>query len=219
MSEGALKKPKSIRRIESKLEELEAGTLRYRVLDHCRLFKTAWIEFGEALFTAERQKNYREWGYLTFEGYCQKELGIRHATALKLLKSYTFLRNEEPEYLKELKKPKSNRLGDSRLPDMESVHLLRLAKSNKNVGEDKYQKIRTKVLEEADDARLVRNEIRSLSGLRPQNPSRFDFLQKLLGTLKRAKEVSSQYDLLPRRILQSLDDLSDEIRDEMKGQP
>ena len=82
------------------MEGLEPGSFRYKVLDAAKGFKSSWIDLGQYLFSVYRDKSYREWGYLTFDAYCAKEIGIRQPTAMKLLKSYSFLEREEPSFLK-----------------------------------------------------------------------------------------------------------------------
>ena len=79
-----IKKPKSLNRIEDKLETLDEASYRFKVLNACRQFKTSWIQLGQSLFAVQRDKLFRSWDFLTFEGYCQKELSIRQATAAKL---------------------------------------------------------------------------------------------------------------------------------------
>ena len=79
---------------------LEPGSFRYKVLDAARGFKSSWMELGQYLFTVYRDKLFKEWWYLTFEAYTAKEIGIKQPTAMKLLRSYSFLEKEEPVFLK-----------------------------------------------------------------------------------------------------------------------
>ncbi|MBI2094755.1 MAG: hypothetical protein HYT89_01130 [Candidatus Omnitrophica bacterium] len=150
-------KPKSIHQLEERMEGLEPGSFRYKALDAARGFKSSWIELGQCLFSVYRDKSYREWGYLTFEAYCAKEIGIRQPTAVKLLKSYAFLEREEPAFLKrealEERQP-------SRIPGYESVNALRLAKDNKDLSPTDYEAIREEVLDHAKEDGEVKKKIR-----------------------------------------------------------
>src|SRR3989338_8674077 len=77
---------------------VEAGkeSLRQKTQEAAKRHKASWIELGQFLLTIHKDKLYKEWGYLVFETYCKKELGIKETTAAKLLKSYSFLEKEEP---------------------------------------------------------------------------------------------------------------------------
>ena len=122
-------KTKSISEIESKMEGMDENSLRYQTLQSARRFKTSWIELGQYLQTVWREKHYKHWGYISFESYCSKEIGVKNSTALKLLRSYYFLEREEPVFLK-------TKLTDSgkvvELPSFNSVDILRLAKDKSN---------------------------------------------------------------------------------------
>lgn len=215
----SIAKPKSLSRIEEKLGELDEGSFRYQVLDTCRRFKTTWIELGQSLFSAHRDKLYREWGFLSFETYCSKELGIKQQTAIKLLRSYHFLESEEPGVLE---KAKSLSQGTEKYPDLESVNLLRLAKKNKNLDETGYQNIRQKVLDDAREPQDVRKELRLLSDRgevrSPQavrSEQRFKFLKRLVRFLEQTKLESMANRFLPPRIIDELDDISQKVEREL----
>ena len=77
-----------------------------------------------------------------------KEIGIKHTTASKLLKSYCFLEREEPQFLKQDFLSR-NRPAD--MPSYESVNLLRLAKANKEITESDYKRIRESTLDKGKE--------------------------------------------------------------------
>ena len=152
-----LPKTKAITHIEGKMEELsEEGSLRFKTLQSARRFKTSWIELGQYLQTVWKDKIYREWGYTSFESYCNKEIAIKHSTALKLLRSYYFLEREEPSFLQ-------SKLVDSgkvvKLPSYDSVDILRLAKDRKGIHEEDYKTLRYRVLEEGEEPKEVRSKL------------------------------------------------------------
>ena len=77
---------------------VDAGkdALRNKTLDAAKRHKASWIELGQYLYAIYKDKYYKDWGYLTFEAYCGKEINVKLSTASKLLKSYDFLEKEEP---------------------------------------------------------------------------------------------------------------------------
>lgn len=154
-----MEKTKSIRNLEERMEGLEPGSLRHRVLSSAKDFKSSWIELGQVLFIVYKEKKFKDWGYLTFEAYCQKEVGIRQATGLKLLRSYSFLEHEEPVYLKKLSQ---NDPAPSQIPSYESVNSLRLVKTSERIPEKDYEKLREDVLDHAGEETQVKKKVRYL---------------------------------------------------------
>ncbi len=211
-------KSKSLERIEEKLQSLDETSYRYKVLETCRQFKTSWIQLGESLFACHRDKMYIEWGFTTFEGYCLKELGIKQATAAKLLKSYHFLETEEPTYIE---KVRGEVVPEEKHPDLDSVNLLRLARNNKKFDESQYRKIRKQVLDDAREPQDVRKEIRMLSDQGPaKDPSvvradrRGKFLKSLIRQLESFKLEAMGSKFLPPRVIDQMDDLCQAVEKE-----
>lgn len=155
--ENVTKKPKSIHRLEAQMESLSPETLRYRVLESARNFKSSWIELGQCLYAVYKDKLYRDWGHGSFDIYCAKEIGIRQQTAVKLLKSYYFLEKEEPDYLK---KQTGDESKPAQTPSFESVNALRLAKQSQRISEKDYEKVREQVLEKNEDPIEVKKKIK-----------------------------------------------------------
>jgi hypothetical protein len=216
----SLTKSKSLSRIEAKLEGLDAASLRYQVLDTCRRFKTTWIELGQLLFTVHQDKGYKDWGYLTFETYCNGELGIKRPTAQKLLRSYSFLEREEPAYLK---KAKINEGPGQKIADLDAIDLLRKAKESKKIDDQGYGRIRKEVLDDGKDAGDVRQSVRMLSGTintaSPQearSERRFRFLKSLFRTLENAKMEAMASKFLPPKMIETLDELSQSVEKELE---
>ena len=77
-------KTKSLERLEEKMTGIEEGSIRYRVLQSAKNFKTSWIDLGQALYSVWKDKSYKGWGYMTFDAYSQKEIGIKKATAIAI---------------------------------------------------------------------------------------------------------------------------------------
>ena len=152
-------KNRSIDRLESRMGEVPPGSLRYRVLEAAKQFKSSWIELGQYLHSVYKDKLYKDWGHSTFEIYCAKEIGIRQNTAVKLLRSYSFLEKEEPEFLKARSESDSQ---PAEQPSYESVNALRLAKQSERLAPKDYEALRAEVLEKGGEPDIVRKKIKYL---------------------------------------------------------
>jgi len=152
-------KTKAISDIERKMIGMDEGSLRYQALQSAKRFKTSWIELGQYLQTVWREKHYKSWGYVSFESYCTKEIGIKTSTALKLLRSYYFLEQEEPAFLK-------TKLVDTgkvvALPSFDSVYVLRRAKNKKGLNDEDYQTLKYSVLDKGEEPKEVRSKLRNI---------------------------------------------------------
>ena len=213
-------KSKSLKHIEEKMENLDIHSLRYHILDSAKNFKCSWIELGRALYSVWKDKMYKEWGYVSFDVYASREVGIRKQTAMKLLKSYYFLEKEEPQYLK-------NEYADSvqpaHLPSYESVNILRQAKNNKGLDEDDYRDLKKEVFEKGKDAQEIKKNlgvfIRQRQELDPeaaQEKKTQAVLKRLLGQLRMLKQEVTVLKLLSVPLIKDLDNLIKNIDQEIK---
>ena len=208
-------KPKSIKNIEERMEVLSPESLRYKVLDAARGFKSSWIELGQYLYSVNKDKLFKEWGYLTFEAYCAKEVGIRQSTAMKLLKSYFFLEREEPAFVKrevlEDKKP-------SQIPNLEAVNTLRLAKDGGHLTEKDYQALREDVLEnpkeETEAKKIIKKYVLKNTPKKEADPevSKNAVLKKLLTAMRSFRNDLSMLEA-PKKIVGQIDGLIDLLED------
>jgi len=155
---------KGLQAIEEKLTQVEEGSFRHQVLLAARNFKTSWIELARHLHFVQRDRLYKEWGFLTFEGYCSKEIGIRRATASKLLLSYRYLAEEEPDFLS------LEGVATAKVPSPEAVGVLRRAKKNRALSETDFRELRDDVLVAGKDHRDIYSRFKSLR--RPPIPRR-----------------------------------------------
>ena len=205
-------KTKAIENIERKMEGLDEGSIRYRVLQNVINFKTSWIELGQSLYSVWKDKLYRDWGYLTFEAYASKEVGVRKDTAMKLLRSYYFLEKEEPQYLQ--KKAAADPSEAASLPGYEAVNLLRLAKNKKEIDEAGYETLKKNVFEKGKDVRDVRKDltalIRQREELDPQEARqrrKAAVVKRVVATLKALKNDIEIAKLLPAGTVKEIKDL------------
>lgn len=213
------RKTKAIRNIEDRMAGIESSDIRYKVLESAKGFKTSWINLGQSLFTVWKDKLYKEWGYQEFETYALKEIGIQKQTALKLLKSYSFLEKEEPKYL----------TGDFNreavptvVPTYEAVDVLRLAKERKDLDRSDYARVRKYVLEEGKDAGYVKKDlsciIRDREDSDPEElaeKKRRTLLKRLLSVLKSVKIELKSSKGLPQGIMKEVETLIGNVEKEI----
>jgi Xaa-Pro aminopeptidase len=211
-------KTKSLQSIEEKMQNLDKGSLRYHILENAKNFKTSWIELGRSLYTALKDKLYKEWGYSSFDIYTAKEIGIRKQTAMKLLKSYYFLEKEEPMYLKD---DYVQSQGPAAIPSFESVDVLRMAKSKK-LDEGDYATLKEQVFEKGRDAREVKKDltalIRQRQELDPEEARKIKkvaAVRRFLSTLKALKQELEIAKLLPAALLKEAESLIKKIEAEI----
>ncbi len=205
---------KAIKQLEERMAVLEPGTLRRETLEAAKRFKSSWIELGRLLWTVWKEKSFREWGFLIFDAYCAKEIGIRAATAKKLLQSYYFLEKEEPTLLKRLEaEPPAN------LPSPDSVNLLRLLGKKQGVPPEGYAQVRSYVLEKGREPPEVRAQVRALLTAAEPDPAaarenrRQQLIRRMIGTLKGLKAELSASQMLPKTLLTELEAVAKKLED------
>ena len=207
---------KGLDAIQSRMQGLNPSSLRYQALDSAKNFKSSWIELGQLLYSIHKDKLFRDWGYLTFDAYCAKEVGIRHATAVKLLKSYGFLEREEPAFLK--RESLDERKPD-RMPTLDAVNVLRLACENEDYPEDDYESLREAVLEKAAPEEDLKKKVRYVlkTGEKKVSPdeTRRASLQKLSSYLEATRRDAPNFDW-PNKIVKKLDELMDLLAEWVK---
>ncbi|MFH0855679.1 MAG: hypothetical protein V1869_04130 [Candidatus Omnitrophota bacterium] len=208
-------KPKSIQNIEDKMVSLDAGSLRYHVLESAKNFKTSWIELGRSLYSVWKDKMYKDWGFGTFDAYTAKEIGIKKPTAMKLLRSYYFLEKEEPAYLKSGYAEKAD---TAKLPGYEAVDLLRKAKDKKNLDQEDYSKLKEDIFDGGKDVQAVKKELASLIRQREEiDPGeayknrRLSTLRRFIGSLKALKQEAEISKLLPVQLIKEAQELIGKI--------
>lgn len=202
---------KSLEGIQRKMEGIDEGSIRYRILQSAKNFKTSWIDLGQSLYSAWKDKLYKEWGYVTFEAYTAKEIGIKKPTAMKLLKSYYFLEKEEPSYLQ---KERSGSVSASSVPSYESVNVLRLAKNKKALDGSDYASLKKDVFDSGKDAGEVRRNLtgimrerEELSPDEAREKKRAATLKRFLGTLKFLKQEMEASKMLPASVVKEISSL------------
>jgi hypothetical protein len=204
-------KTKSLQEVEQRMQGIDAKSLRYRILESVKNFKTSWIDLGQCLYTVWKDKMYKEWGYSSFDIYTAREIGIKKQTAMKLLRSYYFLEKEEPRYLN---KDYSQATDAASVPSLESIDVLRLAKAKKALDEGDYVRIKKDIFEKGKEAREVRKDltalIRQRRELEPEEAwekRRLATIKRFLSVLKTLKNELEDAKLLSASLLKEVDDL------------
>ena len=193
--------------------------LREKTVEIAKKHKASWIQLGQHLFSIYKNKLYKEWGYQQFETYCQKELSIKDATASKLIKSYSFLEKEEPRIVKpDFTEEETPR----KIPDYESVNLLRLVKNNKNIPTNEFAELRNDVLNEGKEPKEVRATVKKILETHApkdtpelKEQKRGSILRRLIGFLNSAKTQLEEEDLVPENILKQIEALAQRLEDHL----
>ena len=212
-------KSKSLKNIEERMESLDSGSLRYHILESAKNFKCSWIELGRSFYSVWKDKMYKEWGYVNFDVYVSREIGIRKQTAMKLLKSYYFLEKEEPQYLK---KDYAELSQAANIPSYESVDILRQAKNKKVLDENDYKNLKKEIFEKGRDAQELKKNlgviIRQRQEMEPeeaQEKRKLNMLKRLIGQLRMLKQEAEVLKMLPMPLIKELDTLIKKIDEAM----
>jgi hypothetical protein len=212
-------KTRSLEAIEEKMSGMDTESLRFQILNSAKNFKTSWIDLGQALYSVWKDKLFKDWGFLTFDAYTSKEIGIRKNTALKLLKTYYFLEKEEPHMVNRAYLKTKDA---SMVPNYESVEVLRLAKKKQLLDESDYRRFRKDILEKGRDGREVKKDlttlIRQREELEPEDARRKKreaTIKRLLASLRALKTEIEVTKVLPSDVLKQTKLLIDRIEAEM----
>jgi len=213
------KKTKAIRSLEEKMEGIDEASLRYQVLEKAKSFKTSWIMLGQMLYSVWKNKMHKDWGYSEFDVYTRKEVGIRKETALKLLRSYSFLETEEPKYVSREYMEEGE---VAAIPNYESVDVLRRASKNKNVEKEEYENLKKGVFEKGKEAKELRKElnviIRKNSDLDPEEANerkKNAAVRRVLSILRGLKNEFGKGGVLPPEIIKETDKLISMLEEEV----
>lgn len=201
-------------------ENITGDQLREHTLQMARKFKTSWVDLARAIYTVYKDKAYKQWGYDKFDTYVVKEIGIRKMTALKLLRSYSFLEREEPIYLK----PEYSESGETaKIPSYETIDVLRKAKNNKELGGRDYMNLREQVFLKGKDAGEVRRDLTTLMKQREELTPEEAWVKKkevnikrCLSTLKSLKRELEDTKMVSQKTLKEMKDLIDKLEIELQ---
>ncbi|MCX7934195.1 MAG: hypothetical protein N3A66_02925 [Planctomycetota bacterium] len=146
------------KRLQRQLETLPPESLRYQVLAAVRRFRASWVELAKLLHQVAYDNAYRQWGYEEFDLYCGQELGLKRPTVKKLLLSYNYLQQHEPERLSAHEQRGS---AEAYIPDYQTVALLQRAYENRDLDEKIRRDFHSRAFSEESDEGALRKEIRA----------------------------------------------------------
>ncbi len=193
--------------------------IRDKTLQTAKSYKASWIELGRYLQTIYKDKMYKGWGFLAFETYCKKELGMKEAMASKIIKSFSFLETEEPK----LSQPEFFQKEQSQpVPDLDALNTLRLAKNNKNIPERDFADIRESVLEKGAGQQEVRAKVKKIiektqdtESLEFKKTKRNAVLRRALSSLIAVQRECAQSKLVPDYLIKQISDLAVKLEDQL----
>lgn len=201
---------------------LAQDEIREKAVEIARRHKASWIELGRYLYQIQKNKMFKYWGYLEFDHYVQKELGIRPNTGAKMLRSYQFLERDEPRVIQS---HLSDKESPRTIPHMDSVNILRLAKNNKRITPKEIESIREEVFETAKEPKEVRSLVRRLLSGREEakdprearKARRNSAIKRLVNLLTNTRKELESDDLLPAVLLNQIDELKEKLQDQIEG--
>ena len=208
---------------KSKLKKLDNPTsreLRARVQVTAKDFKTSWVELAQALYAIWRDKLYEYWGYERFDHYVEREVGLQKSLALKLVNTYSFVEQQEPQFLKE--GFLENR-DAAATPELDAIHVLRLARNKKELTKHDYADLHKQVFEKGKRAAVVRKELTVLMKERkPVNPEEeraqrsAACVRRLLNAMRSFKKDAETLKLIRADVVQRAEELIRELEAEIK---
>ena len=204
---------------QKKSDNVSADLLRDEVLKFAKDFKTSWVSLGQSLYSVWKDKFFHGWGYEKFEDYSQKELGIRKETAMKLLKTYFFTEQDEPEYLAKDFKEERDAVN---VPNHETMNLLRMAKQKKELNKQDYLQLKKDVFEKGKDVSVVRKDLVALMKQRKQvdpdedrEKRNQDAIRRLLNAAKLFKRDMESLKLVKADVVEETDRLIKRLEQEI----
>jgi hypothetical protein len=192
-------------KLAARIEDLPEGSMRRRVLEGARRFKSSWVELGRLLTQVRRESLWREWGFPSFEAYCGKELFLRSRTAEKLVLSYGFLERHEPE----MARPREPRPA----PAFEVIEVLSRAEASGRLPGAGYREIREDVLEGPETPAAVSRKLAERFGPapRPAPPGRAERLLRLAAAARRLAEACEEDGDVPEPLARRAADLAEAL--------
>jgi hypothetical protein len=170
---------------KKKLDNPTSQALRGLVKGGIKNMKTKWIMVGQSMFGVWRDKLYEYWGYEKFDHYTEKELGVRKAVAMKIVKAYLFLENYEPEALK----PEFLLRETGMIPDLDAISVLRGARDRKELSREDYAHLRRLVFDKASAASVVRSALKNIIAEKSAGDEDDDKVERTSSAIRKFKSA------------------------------
>ncbi|MBF0510910.1 MAG: hypothetical protein HQL13_01135 [Candidatus Omnitrophica bacterium] len=207
--------------MSSMMESSDA--LRAHIALYAKNFKLSWIELGQGLYGVWRDKLYLGWGFEKFEDYVIRELGLKKPLALKLVKTYFFVEQDEPVYLK---KEFAKERETVHVPGVEGLDVLRLARTKKELTRDDYTKLRKDIFEKGKEASVVRKDLTAIIKERKKvNPEEErearheQSVRRLMSALRVFKKDMDTLKLADPKILNDAEELLQRLQKQYSNDP
>ncbi len=199
---------------------ITADLIRDQLIQYAKDYKAAWLLLGQNLYPVFKDKLFTAWGFEKFEHYTQGELGINKETATKLLKTYFFVEQDEPEYLK---KEFHQERDPMQVPSCDALNVLRLARSRKELNKDDYAQLKEAVFEKGREAGEVRKDLVSLMKERKKvdpdeerEKRNTAAVKKLLSALRSFQKDMESLKLAPAALVEEINGLMKKLEDEVE---
>lgn len=203
--------------VERKKNNINAESLRIELMGYSKDFKVSWVQLGQGLYSVWRDKTFQVWGFDKFEDYVIRELGLKKSLALKLVKTYFFVEQEEPSYLKkefgEDKKAVS-------VPGYEGLDVLRMARRHSELSREDYVKLRKDIFDKGKEASLVKKDLSAIIKERKQVDPEHErenrhqaSVKRFLSALKNFKKDMDTLKLIEPDIAQEAEELLQKLED------
>ncbi len=183
-------------KIQSRLDDLPHGSMRRRVLECARQFKSSWVDLGRLLSQVRRESLWREWGYPSFDAYCAKELFIRKQTAEKLTMSYGFMERHEPDLVR-VDAPRP-------APSFEVIEVLSRAEAAGRLSDDGWREMREDVLERPPSPAALNRQLSERFGPPPpsERQPEGERLRKLASLALRLASMCAAEGRIPKAVVE-----------------
>lgn len=200
-------------------DAVTAQGIREELLQYAKDFKTSWVSLGQSLYAVWKDKLFLAWSYEKFEYYTERELGIKKEIAMRLLKTYFFLEQDEPDYLKpEFKEDRDA----AHVPGCDAINVLRLARQKRELNKSDYVDLKKAVFEKGQEASAVRKDLVALMKKRKEVDPEEErekrneaAMRKVLNALRSFQKDMESLKLAPVALLEEATALMKKIEEEI----
>lgn len=197
--------------LESKARSVPPGSFRHTVLLAAKRFKSTWAELGKLLVRVRDSGEFEQWGYESFDAYCQKELHIKKATADKLTRSFSFLEKHEPKAVAQEDLVE-------RVPAFEVIEVLAGAEERGQLSADEYRAIRDSIWNpERPTSELKRDLQERFPRPAPPPPADEVQLRRLAASARRLHQELSACRRVPKAVAERASALADDVEELAAG--
>jgi hypothetical protein len=194
--------------IAARIDDLPESSLRRKVLEGARRFKSSWVEFGRLLTQVKRESLWREWGHASFDAYCTKELFIRKQTAEKLTMSYGFLERHEPHLAEE----RPGHAPHDKAPPFEVIEVLSRAEATGRLDAERWHDLREEALEAPSATALNRQLTDKLGPApRPAPAPEGERVRRLASLARRLAAACAQDEAVPGALAERAKALAEDL--------